>query len=399
MIKSSTTAISNKPRKPRPDFPLFPHATGRWAKKVRSRFCYFGKVADDPHGKAALELWLQQRDDLLAGRTPRVSGTGLTVHDLCNRFLMVKKGQVNTREITRRHFEDLYTTCRLLLGYFGKARLVDDLAADDFEALRCSLAKTRGAWALGGVVAKIRSVFKYGYEAGLIDKPIRHGPQFKPPGKSAIRRERNEKPPRLFSAAELRKIIRAADGQLKAMVLLGINCGLGNADCGQLRFRNIDLSNGWLNFPRPKTGIDRRCPLWPETVKALQQGIDKRPEAKEDANREHVFLTMFGEPWYKDQGGASSLGHEFIKLLVKLKLRREGLSFYTIRHTFATEAGGSRDQVAVNAIMGHGDASMAAVYRERIDDARLLAVSDNVRRWLFPHKQQKAKAKKKPKPR
>jgi hypothetical protein len=34
--------------------------------------------------------------------------------------------------------------------------------------------------------------------------------------------------------------------------------------------------------------------------------------------------------------------------------------------------------------MGHVDASMAAVYRERISDARLKAVADHVRQWLFP---------------
>ncbi len=50
--------IIPRPGKPHPDFPLFPHATGRWAKKVRGRFCFFGKVADDPKGEKALELWL-----------------------------------------------------------------------------------------------------------------------------------------------------------------------------------------------------------------------------------------------------------------------------------------------------------------------------------------------------
>jgi hypothetical protein len=44
MVKSTTSKAASNPAKPRPDFPLFPHATGRWAKKVRGRFEYFGKI-------------------------------------------------------------------------------------------------------------------------------------------------------------------------------------------------------------------------------------------------------------------------------------------------------------------------------------------------------------------
>jgi integrase len=77
---------------------------------------------------------------------------------------------------------------------------------------------------------------------------------------------------------------------------------------------------------------------------------------------------------------------ECIKLLKRLKLHRRGIGFYTLCHTFETEAGGSKDQVAVNAIMGHVDETMAANYRERIDDARLQAVVDHVHRWLRPPK-------------
>ena len=54
------------------------------------------------------------------------------------------------------------------------------------------------------------------------------------------------------------------------------------------------------------------------------------------------------------------------------------MNFYALRHTFETIGGESKDQVAVDLIMGHTDPSMAGHYRERIDDARLKAVTDHV---------------------
>jgi integrase len=71
------------------------------------------------------------------------------------------------------------------------------------------------------------------------------------------------------------------------------------------------------------------------------------------------------------------------------KIHRAGLGFYALRHTFETIGGESRDQVAVNHVMGHADASMAGVYRERISDERLVAVVNHVHTWLFPMKKRK----------
>jgi integrase len=59
-------------------------------------------------------------------------------------------------------------------------------------------------------------------------------------------------------------------------------------------------------------------------------------------------------------------------------------NFYALRHTFETVGGESKDQVAVDAIMGHARDDMASLYRERISDERLKAVTDHIRAWLFP---------------
>ena len=60
-----------KPSKPYPDFPLFPHATGRWCKKINGKFAFFGPW-ENPHG--ALERYLAERDALYAGFVPRANG-------------------------------------------------------------------------------------------------------------------------------------------------------------------------------------------------------------------------------------------------------------------------------------------------------------------------------------
>jgi len=39
------------------DFPVWQHPSGCWCKRVKGRFHYFGKVADDPEDKAALEQY------------------------------------------------------------------------------------------------------------------------------------------------------------------------------------------------------------------------------------------------------------------------------------------------------------------------------------------------------
>src|SRR5262245_61112064 len=116
---------SDKPAKPYPDFPLFAHASGRWAKKILGKLHYFGwwRGKQTAPWQDALDKYQERRDDLHAGRTPRVKGEGLTLRDLANRFLTSKRHLLDTREIAPRTFQDYYQVCALLIAQFGRDRL------------------------------------------------------------------------------------------------------------------------------------------------------------------------------------------------------------------------------------------------------------------------------------
>ena len=289
MSKSDSTApqTAGKPAKPYPEFPLFPHATKRWAKKIRGKMHYFGPW-DDPDG--ALAKYLEQKDALHAGRKPREVSEGVTVKDLCNACLNHKQALLDAGDLSPRTWLNYKETAELVVKEFGKGRLVADLGQDDFAALRKTMSKKWGPVRVRNYIQQTRSVFKYGYDSEMLAVPVRFGPGFVRPSKKTLRLERAKKGPRMFEAAELRKLIDGATVKteqrgetevkptlaLRAMILLGVNCGFGNADCGTLPIAALDLDGGWVNYHRPKTGITRRCPLWPETVAALRAVLAAR---------------------------------------------------------------------------------------------------------------------------
>jgi integrase len=392
--RPSRKGPADRPKKPYPDFPLSPHASGAWQKKIRGKVYYFGHWARRVNGKLthiegdgwkeALELYRAQADDLHAGRTPRVKTDGLTVADLCNRFLTAKLRKLQAGEIGRRMFAEYKATTDRLTARFGGSRLVDDLAADDFEGLRADLVKQFGVVRLGNEIGRVRSVFKYGVDNGL-NKAIRYGSEFKKPGKAVLRRHRAANGTKMLEADQLRSLLDAADVPLRAMILLGLNAGYGNYDCAALPFSALDLDGGWLDFPRPKTGIARRCPLWPETVDALKAAIAERREPKHENAAGLVFINSRGYPWVRntEKSRTDTISVQFCELMKKGGMHRHGLSFYLLRHVFRTVADAARDPVAIDLIMGHSDPSMGGHYRERVEDNRLRAVVEFVHAWLF----------------
>lgn len=373
-------AQGSKPKKPYPEFPLTAHPSGQWSKKIRQKVHYFGVWADPD---AALNLYLDQRDDLQAGRIPD-KGDGLSVRDAVNHFLEAKEKRMESGELSPRTFADYKEVCLRVASVFGKSTKVAGLRPKDFQDLREQFARTHGPQRLVKDITYTRSLFRYADDT--LGVRVRFGEGFQKPSKANLRKHRQKQPPRMFTAEEIRAIVAKASVQMQAMVLLGVNAALGNTDIAMLTFAVLDLRTGWLTYPRPKTGVERRAALWPETIKALMAAIAERPNPRNEAHSDRVFITLFGNSW-EDTTTNSPISKEFAKLLDELGIRRKGVNFYALRHVFQTIGQRARDKDAVALAMGHAETNgdMSVIYsEERPDDARLRAVSDYVRAWLYP---------------
>lgn len=363
---TETKPMQTKPSKPSADFPLTPHASGKWAKKINGKVRYFGRW-DDPVGAVAQYrafLEAQSKDD---------QNVSLTVNAAAEAFLAAKAKAVERGELCHRSWKEYRDTCQRFATFIGHDRLVDSLGPGDFSAFRELRQQSWNLIAVGNEITRVRSLFKWCRESRLIQDVPHYGPEFKRPGMKSVRRHRRAQGKKLWTAAQIRAILDECGLQLRAMVLLGINCGFGPTDCSRLQITDLDLDRSWIHYPRPKTEVDRDCPLWPETVDSLRTWLARR-----SGDTMSVFLLPTGESW--DNSG-NPISKRFRQILLWAGIKRGG--FYWLRHTFETIGGGAKDQVAVNAIMGHADGSMAATYREEIEPARLIAVTDHVRAWLF----------------
>ena len=371
-----------KPAKPYPSFPLFPHDRGYWAKKIDGKLCYFGRWdgPDGPKPEVALAKYCEQTQPT---DVPRSVTHRWTLAEALNQFLKSRKARVEAGELAQATWREYKSTADFLVRKFGRDAFLDSLGPAEFEAYRQFRSKTRDATSLGNEIQRVKTMLTWAGKhtaAPLVD----FGPDFRKPGKRAVkaaqrRRQEAEGIDRpIFTAHQIRMTLDECPVQLRAMVMLGINCAYYPSDCAALTDRYIKRKKGqtWLLMPRVKTEEQRSAVLWPETIAALDAWRASYQFSQLPVGS--LFRRPGGLDWADDSNMVSK---RFGKALRAAGFRTG--SFRWLRNTFETIAGDCRDQIAVNLVMGHTDDSMAAIYRHGIEDDRVIHACEHVRKWLY----------------
>ncbi len=324
-----------KPAKPWAGYPLNPHASGQWAKRVHGKQHYFGPWADH---KGALD-----RYNAMMNGSPLPSTATETVGNRVAAFLATKEAHFTTDKISDATIKEYRAVCKVITDHYGKGHPVESA---DFNTLRVAIAQGQRVKTLGVYAQKRRLII-----ARMIFPEPASADALSPPSSKQLRQAKEASGERFFEAADIRALVAAADEQFRWLLLLGINCAFGPRDCEL--FPGVHDGEEWHDFPRPKTGVSRRCWLWPETRDALKHQC---------------------EGWDR-----FNISKAFADLCESTGVENHG--FYSLKRTFVTVAEGS--QPAIDRICGWARNDMASIYRQKTFDDQLRAVAEGVRNWYL----------------
>jgi integrase len=404
-----------KPERPHPDFPLGAWPNGQWGKKIKGKPYYFGSWQDDPKGEAAIREYNDRLPGILGGTDHLrhlTAGKGqMSVGQLSAAFLAQKRLDVTASTLSLQTLGDYLDELSWFVSWIKPDTGVAALKPEHFTGYATHLVEARHlkSRAKKRTIAYVKAMFHWGAGNGHCPLP-NFGTGFKAPSttKQAIRKEKARSgeadySDRIVTGEEVDKLLEASQPNLRAMVLLGINCGFGPADVGRIKWKHI--RGNFHYFPRPKTGEPRRAYLWKRTREALERVKElKHTKAAiaKDGDEALIFITKKRQAYYRETpiyetvGGEKKLAGVSIANAVSItfgrtvkKLKLKGISFYRLRHTFKTLGKKAKDRDALNLCMGHANNTVEAGYdHEDISHKRTKRVALVVKGKLWPQPKQ-----------
>ena len=184
----------------------------------------------------------------------------------------------------------------------------------------------------------------------------------------------------VFTAEQVEKLIEAAAGDWRGVILTAYYTGLRLRDVVDLKWDSFDFENSRLKVKTSKTGAEVEIPLHPEIVEWLKtqpRGIGKAA----------VFPTLTG----KTGGGKSGLSMAFKRIIDKAGIKgrvlrqkaedgagrtQSSLSFHSLRHSFNSAlANNGIAQEIRQKLTGHATAKMNSKYTHGMHEQMKEAVN------------------------
>lgn len=184
---------------------------------------------------------------------------------------------------------------------------------------------------------------------------------------------------RPFTPDELKRLVTAASGEWKTMVLLGYYTGLRLRDCAGLTWKRIDLLKGAINVPTQKTGRWQDIPIAEPLMSHLNTLAGDKPDAP-------LCPTLSAIP-------APSLSNKFYRVMVTAgivekrsnaskgkgrdaKREASGISFHSLRYntTSALKSSGASNAVAMD-LVGHESEAVSRNYTKIAFEAKREAIN------------------------
>jgi integrase len=219
-----------------------------------------------------------------------------TVQAQVDAWLQKQQSIVRIGGMTAARFANIQKCIRYFSAFIGESADVKAIDADALEGFHnFCLAKiadkrqgVEGGWSPSyarAVFTFARSFIRWLAGRGIIPTPanlISRGFCF---GSTVERVD-------VWTAEEVREILRAATGLLKLALLLMLNCGMTQKDVADLRDDEVDWHRGRIIRKRSKTRDQKNAPevnyrLWPSTFTLLK---------KHRSGSECVLLTARGSP-------------------------------------------------------------------------------------------------------
>ena len=266
-------------------------------------------------------------------------------------------------------------TAQLFVDSLGpRARAdINDITPRDIIAFRDGLAAHLSTSTANHAVKVVRMALKDAQAAGLVTANVAAGVR---PAKSSEEPARR----RPFTIPEIQRILRAAHGEWRGLILFGLYTGQRLGDLAALTWQNVDLARRELGFVSRKTKRRQLIPLARPLRKFLETS-----EASDDPKQPLFPIASMA----KRSGALSNQFHDILSdagLLEKRthagtgkgrsnRRRLNELSFHALRHTATSlmkNAGIS--PAIVQDIIGHESPEISAHYTHIEDAAKRRAI-------------------------